>query len=123
MSLMSILAGPLINTVGSQILEAYRAKLSTENSLDMKLVEVALREAELRSQERVQIVGKWTEPANIMGYICAFYLAKVVVWDTMLGLGSTNAIHGAVGEWMGMIMTFFVGRSGVIGAAVALRRR
>jgi hypothetical protein len=34
---------------------------------------------------------------------------KVVIWDTMLGLGSTPAIHGQVADWMNTIIYFLFG--------------
>jgi hypothetical protein len=37
------------------------------------------------------------------------YLWKVIVWDKVLGLGTTDAIGGDVGVWAGMIVTTYVG--------------
>ena len=34
---------------------------------------------------------------------------KVVIWDNMLGLGSTLPIKGSVGEWGGIIITALFG--------------
>ena len=40
------------------------------------------------------------------------FVAKVVVWDKVLGLGSTDALTGDVSGWAGMVMvTWFGGRS------------
>src|SRR5574342_380871 len=36
-------------------------------------------------------------------------LWKVIVWDIVLGLGSTDPIGGDVGAWAGMIVTAYVG--------------
>ena len=39
------------------------------------------------------------------------YVWKTVVYDTVLGLGSTNVLQGSLGEWAGIIITaYFVGR-------------
>ena len=81
------------------------------------------REAELRSQERIALIGRWYEPVNLMGYLLVLYIGKVVLFDSMLGLGETPAIKGAVGEWLGMIATFFVGTRGAVSVAAILRRR
>jgi hypothetical protein len=37
------------------------------------------------------------------------YLWKVIVWDKVLGLGSTDAIAGDVATWAGAIVTTYVG--------------
>jgi hypothetical protein len=37
------------------------------------------------------------------------YFWKVIVWDKVLGLGTTDAIGGDVGVWAGMIVTTYVG--------------
>lgn len=42
-----------------------------------------------------------------------FYEWKIVVWDTMLELGSTAAIKGAVGEWGGIIIGALFGSATV----------
>jgi hypothetical protein len=40
------------------------------------------------------------------------YFAKVVVWDKVLGLGTTDAIGGDVAVWINvMIASYFGGRS------------
>ena len=81
-------------------------------------LDVARREAELRSAERMAM--RWHHPAMLMGYILVAYVGKIVVFDTMLGLGETPAIRGAVGDWLGMVATFFVGVSGVASAATSV---
>src|SRR5262249_54290719 len=37
------------------------------------------------------------------------YLWKVIVWDKVLGLGSSDAIAGDVAQWAGAIVTTHVG--------------
>lgn len=41
--------------------------------------------------------------------ILVFY-AKCVVWDTILGLGTTPALKGDVSLWAGLVMSFYFGR-------------
>ena len=39
------------------------------------------------------------------------FIWKIVVWDTVLGWGTTPALQGQMGEWAGIIVTaYFVGR-------------
>ena len=124
--ILNWLGGPVI----SAGIEAYKAKITAENDADARTTELAgkallldQREAELRSQERIALIGRWYEPVNLMGYLLVLYIGKVVLFDSMLGLGETPAIKGAVGEWLGMIATFFVGTRGAVSVAQILRRR
>ena len=124
--ILNWLGGPVI----SAGIDAYKAKITAENDADARTTELAgkallldQREAELRSQERIALIGRWYEPVNMMGYLLVLYIGKVVLFDSMLGLGETPAIKGAVGEWLGMIATFFVGTRGAVSVAAILRRR
>jgi hypothetical protein len=123
---LSLLATPALNT----LLEGWKAKLAADNDSDRIAADLAgrelvvqQRELELRSQERIALLGRWWEPANLLGYILVFYVGKVVLFDSILGLGETPAIRGAVGEWLGMVATFYVGTRGAISVAAILRRR
>jgi hypothetical protein len=124
--ILNWLGGPIV----SAGIEAYKARITAENDADARTTELAgkallldQREAELRSQERIALIGRWYEPVNMMGYLLVLYIGKVVLFDSMLGLGETPAIKGAVGEWLGMIATFFVGTRGAVSVAAILRRR
>ena len=37
------------------------------------------------------------------------YLWKVIVWDKVLGLGTTDPITGMIADWTGLIVTAYVG--------------
>jgi len=112
-AIASIIAGPFINGA----LDAYRAKLDSGNTRERivadlagRELEVQKREAEVNAEYKRALIGNWYEPINLIGYIIVIYIAKVVVWDSMLGLGSTPAVRGAVGEWMGLVVLFLVGK-------------
>lgn len=129
-AILSFLGGPLINGA----IGAYKAKLEAGNTTDRMAVELAerelevqKREAELQGEYKRVLIGHWYEPANLAAYIFVLYVGKVVVWDTMLGLGSTPAIKGDVGVWLGMIAMFLFGKRGAENVAMivsgALKRR
>jgi hypothetical protein len=124
--ILGFLSGPIIE----KALEGWKAKLAADNDSDRIAADLAgrelivqQRELELRSQERIALLGRWWEPANLLGYVLVLYVAKVVLYDSILGLGETPAIRGAVGEWLGMVATFYVGTRGAISVASILRRR
>jgi hypothetical protein len=124
--ILGFLSGPIIE----KALEGWKAKLAADNDSDRIAADLAgrelvvqQRELELRSQERIALLGRWWEPANLLGYVLVIYVGKVVLFDSILGLGETPAIRGAVGEWLGMVATFYVGTRGAISVASILRRR
>lgn len=124
---------PLLNFFGGPVVkgvvDAYKAKLEAGNTQDRIAADLAgrelavqQREIELQNQYKTAIIGRWYEPVQLLSYTVVLYVAKVVVWDTMLGLGTTPAVKGAVGEWMGMTILFLVGKRGFENVARILRR-
>lgn len=115
--LAGLFSGPILNG----LLDAYRARLAAGNTADRIAADLAARELAVESREqelRTQLLiaeqGRWytavVRPA-FMAVILA-YFAKVVVWDKVFGLGTTDAIGGDVGNWIHiMIASYFGGRS------------
>jgi hypothetical protein len=123
--LASFLGGPVING----LIKAYQAKLTAGNTSekiasDLAARELAVQEVEIKAQTQLRIaqIGKWYEPEHLASYIFVLYIAKVVVWDTMLGLGSTPAVRGNVGDWLGLIAMFLFGKRGIENVARILKR-
>ena len=50
------------------------------------------------------------------------YFWKVIVWDKVLGLGSTDPITGMIADWTGMIITAYVGGRSIEKVARIFRR-
>jgi hypothetical protein len=119
--LVKLFTGPVLNAITGPILEAYKAKLGAGNNQDGKIVELASKaiDAEIdarREASKILIAeqGRWwtAAPRAITCWSFAIFVAKVVVWDKVLGLGSTDALTGDVSGWAGMVMvTWFGGRS------------
>ena len=112
--LAQFLTAPIVNG----FLDAYRAKLAAANAQGAQAVEVAraalLAEIEARRNANAVILaeqGRWYT-AIIRPLLAApvvIYLWKVIVWDIVLGLGTTDPIGGDVAEWAGWIVTAYVG--------------
>jgi hypothetical protein len=122
--LASFLGGPVI----SGLINAYKAKLAAGNTTekiaaDLAARELAVQQTEIQAQTQLRVaqIGKWYEPEHLIGYFLAFYIGKVIVWDKVLGLGSTDPITGDVGTWAGMIMLFYFGKRGVENVARILK--
>ena len=112
--LASFLTAPIING----FLDAYKAKLDSQNTQSAQAVEVAraalLAEVDARKSANAIIIaeqGRWytamVRPLLVLPVI--IYLWKVIVWDKVLGWGTTDVIAGDVGIWAGTIVTTYVG--------------
>jgi hypothetical protein len=47
---------------------------------------------------------------------------KVIIWDKVLGLGTTDPITGMVADWTGLIVTAYVGGRSIEKVARIFRR-
>lgn len=124
--LSSLIAGPIVKGV----LDGYKAKLASGNTSERIAAELAERELSVQEREiaaqtqlRIAQIGHWYEPEHLASYIFILYLGKVVVWDTMMGLGSTPAIKGDVGVWLGWIAAFLFGKRGIENVARIIKGR
>jgi hypothetical protein len=112
--LAQFLTAPIING----FIDAYKAKLAAQNTQDRTAAELAAKalaaEIEARKSANAIIIaeqGRWYT-AIVRPLLAApviIYLWKVIVWDKVLALGTTDAITGDVGLWAGMIVTTYVG--------------
>src|SRR5215813_12067748 len=101
--LASFLAGPVVNG----LIGAYKTKLDAANSAGAQAADLAARaiaaEIEARRSANALIIaeqGRWYT-AIIRPLLAApviIYLWKVIVWDKVLGLGTTDPILGDIGR-------------------------
>lgn len=112
MTLIGFLGGPVIKG----LIDAYNAKLKAGNvseriAADTAAQEIAAQTAETQAitQYRIAEIGHWYEPDKLMGYCVAAYIAKLLVWDKVLGLGTTDGLC-KVGEncWAGWVANTIV---------------
>ena len=113
----NLLGGPFAKAA----VDAYRAKLAAENTSEKIAADLAARELDLAQREReisAQILtaeqGRWLTalPRPLFAFAFVVYVWKVVVWDKVLGWGTTDALSGDVAQWAMMVLTaYFGGRS------------
>ena len=112
--LASFLTAPIING----FLDAYKAKLDSQNTQGAQAAEVAraalLAEVDARKNANAIIIaeqGRWYTAVirPLLALPVIIYLWKVIVWDKVLGWGTTDAIAGDVGVWAVTIVTTYVG--------------
>jgi hypothetical protein len=113
----NLIGGPFVKAA----LDAYRAKLALANSEDQRTADLLKRELEVEQRERelaTQVViaeqGRWYTalPRPLFALAFIVYVWKVVVWDKVLGMGSTDPLSGDVAQWAMIVLTaYFGGRS------------
>jgi len=110
-----VLVSPLLATAA----DAYKAKLQQGTDHDKLAADLAtrelavqVREVEVQTQYRIAEIGHLYEPDKIMGYTAALLYGKVVVWDIILNLGTTNMHEGFVTVTTGLITSFYFGKRG-----------
>lgn len=112
--IMGFLGGPLLNN----LLAAYKARLENASGQDKMAVDLAIKEieAEIEARKNANAIiiaeqGRWwtAAPRAIVQWSFALFVAKVVVWDKVLSLGSTDPLGGDVASWAGMLMAMWFG--------------
>jgi hypothetical protein len=115
--LASLLGGPVINA----LISAYKAKLEAANAEGVQAADLAAKSiaAEIEARKSAQAIifaeqGRWWTalPRAIVQWSFALFVAKCVVWDTVLGWGTTEPLGGDIATWAGWVMAlWFGGRS------------
>lgn len=125
MTIISFLGGPVIKG----LIDAYQAKLKAGNvseriAADTATSEIAAQTAETQAitQYRIAEIGHWYEPDKIMGYLVALLLGKLIAWDIVLDLGTTNLHDGFVLNTSNLIIMFYFGKRGFENVAKILKR-
>jgi hypothetical protein len=113
----NLLGGPFAKAA----VDAYRAKLSAENTSEKIAADLAARELSVEQRERelaTQVViaeqGRWYTalPRPLFAFAFIIYVWKVVVFDKVFGLGTTDPLSGDVAQWAMIVLTaYFGGRS------------
>lgn len=123
--LASFLSGPIVGAV----IDGYKAKLAAGNDKDRIAADLAQREldvqrAEIEAQNALRIaqIGKWYEPEKLMGYAVAVYVAKLLVYDKVLGLGSTDPLGGWIETTANLIVAFYFGKRTFENVAKIIKR-
>jgi hypothetical protein len=124
----NLLGGPFAKAA----VDAYRAKLTAENTSEKIAADLAARELGVEQRERelaaqavVAEQGRWFTalPRPLFAFAFVIYVWKVVVWDRVLGLGSTAALTGDVAQWAMIVLTAYFGGRSIEKVAKILSRK
>jgi hypothetical protein len=113
LAIMQFIGGPII----SGLISAYSSylKIQTQDAkiaADLAGKEIAAQTLEAQAQTQLKIaeIGHPWEPEKLAFYVTLVFYAKCVVWDTVLGLGTTPALKGDVSVWAGLVMSCYFGK-------------
>jgi hypothetical protein len=83
------------------------------------LVQVLLR---LTPRGKFAELGYWHEPDKLIGYCVTIYFAKLLVWDKVLGFGSTDALAGFAATTANLVVSFYFAKRGFENVARNIKR-
>jgi hypothetical protein len=125
MTVISFLGGPVVKA----LIDAYNARLKAENAdariaSDLAAAEIASQTAETATltSYRAAEIGHWHEPDKLMGYCVALYFAKLLVWDKVLGFGSTDPLAGFAAVTANLVVSFYFAKRGFENVARIIKR-
>lgn len=125
MTIISFLGGPVVKA----LIDAYSAKLKAESvdskiAADLAVSEIAAQTAETKAvmQYRTAELGYWYEPDKLIGYCVSIYFAKLLVWDKVLGLGSTDPLAGFAAITANLVVSFYFAKRGFENVARIIKR-
>jgi hypothetical protein len=125
MTIISFLGGPVIKA----LIDAYSAKLKAENvdtriAADLAASEIASQTAETNAvmKYRIAELGHWYEPDKLIGYCVTIYFAKLLVWDKVLGFGTTDALAGFAAITANLVVSFYFAKRGFENVARIIKR-
>jgi len=124
-AIISFLGGPVIRG----LLDAYNAhlKATTDDkaiAADLAGKEIAAQTIEAQEITKLKVaeIGHPWEPEKLAFYVTLVFYAKCVLWDTVLGLGTTPSLKGDVSMWAGLIMSFYFAKRSFENVARIIKR-
>src|SRR5579871_6257026 len=125
MAILSFLGGPVIQG----LIEAYNAKLRAGNvdariAADLAATEIAAQVSEANAilQYRTAEIGHWYEPDKLMGYFVAIYFGKLLIFDKVFGLGTTDPLAGFAAVTSNLVVSFYFAKRGFENIAKIIKR-
>ncbi len=101
--------------------------MSEKIAADLAARELAVeqRERELSTQVLIAGQGHWYTalPRPMFALAFIIYVWKVVVWDKVLALGSTDPLSGDVAQWAMIVLTSYFGGHSLEKVARILARK
>lgn len=115
MTIISFLGGPVVKA----LIQAYQLHLQatttdkqTAADLAGKQIAAETADAQAVTQLKIAQIGHPWEPEKLAMYITLVYYAKCILWDKVMGWGTTDPVAGPVEVWAGLIMSWYFAKRG-----------
>lgn len=125
MAILSFLGGPVIKG----LIDAYQAKLKAGNvdakiAADLAATEIAAQQLEIQQTTALKIaeIGHPWEIEKLFAYVTLVYYAKLLIWDKVLGLGSTDPLSGWALIAANLVISFYFTKRGFENVARIIKR-
>lgn len=109
--LLSFLTGSAFRELTANLSKAYEAKqkaLTDKERIDAEK-QIAFFEQQISLARSAAENDRWYSPRTLMGWACAIYVLKIVVYDTVLQLGVTPNPGDQVNGIVALVLGFFFG--------------
>lgn len=111
------------------LIEAYQAKLKAGNvdakiAADLAAAEIAAQQLEIQQTTALKIaeIGHPWEIEKLFAYVTLVYYAKLLIWDKVLGLGSTDPLSGWALIAANLVISFYFTKRGFENVARIIKR-
>jgi len=125
MAIISFLGGPVIKG----LIDAYNLKLKAANAdakiaADLAATEIAAQVMENQAQSQLKIaeIGHPWEVEKLFAYVTLLYYGKLLIWDKILTLGSTDPLTGWALWAANLIISFYFVKRGFENVARIIKR-
>ncbi|CAA2140426.1 hypothetical protein [Hyphomicrobium sp. ghe19] len=120
--LFSLLTGGLLNSFIAPLERAYQAKLAAMTNKDKLAADQAVKfyEGQIALATTAAQYDKWWSTRELIGKCALLYVAKIVVWDTVLGWGITPDPGPQVSGIVMMVIGFYFGSKAATDIAARL---
>ena len=113
--LLQLLGGNLIGQLTAPLERAYQAKLNAQNDAQRLDAEkqIAFYEGQIALAQTAAATDRWWSPRSLMAYCTVIVVAKLLIWDTVLGWGITPNPGSIVNGIMLTIIGFYFGSKAI----------
>jgi hypothetical protein len=120
--LFTLLTGGLLDKLIGPLERAYHAKLSADTDAKKLAAEqiIKLFEGQIALATTAAQHDRWWSTRELIGKCALIYVAKIVVWDTVLGLGITPDPGPQVSGIVMVVIGFYFGAKAATDVAARL---
>lgn len=107
--ILSFFTGGAFKSIASELNDAYQAKLNAANDEQRIAADVAIAKANARVAAQTQGAGSFWAKVMRAGFAIPFilYNGKLIIWDKMLGWGTTDPLSPYLETVGWMVIGFY----------------